>query len=81
MRITVRDTGTGMAEEVMLHAFEPFFTTKRSGEGTGLGLATVYGIVTQAGGEVHIDSTLLQGSTFSVLFPAYSAATPEPEPT
>jgi PAS domain S-box-containing protein len=81
MRITVRDTGTGMSEEVMLHAFEPFFTSKKSGEGTGLGLATVYGIVTQAGGEVHIDSMLQRGTTFSVLLPAYAAPTLELEAT
>jgi signal transduction histidine kinase len=70
-----------MSEEVMLHAFEPFFTSKKSGEGTGLGLATVYGIVTQAGGEVHIDSMLQRGTTFSVLLPAYAAPTLELEAT
>jgi len=80
VRVNVSDTGSGMSDEVKEHAFEPFFTTKRSGEGTGLGLATAYGIVTRAGGEVHIDSQLFVGTTFSVFLPACTdPTTTEPE--
>ena len=57
VRITVADEGVGMEPDVVEHAFEPFFTTKEAGEGTGLGLATVHGIVTDSGGTVEIDST------------------------
>ncbi|RZU51085.1 PAS domain S-box-containing protein [Krasilnikovia cinnamomea] len=70
IRLTVNDTGTGMAPEVVNRVFEPFFTTKAKHEGTGLGLATVYGIVTDAGGSIRIASELHVGTTFSVLFPA-----------
>jgi two-component system cell cycle sensor histidine kinase/response regulator CckA len=70
IRLRVGDSGTGMTPDVMERAFEPFFTTKRSGEGTGLGLATVYGIVTQAGGDVSIASEQGVGSTVTVLLPA-----------
>jgi PAS domain S-box-containing protein len=70
VRMRVSDSGRGMAPDVAEHAFEPFFTTKASGEGTGLGLATVYGIVTQAGGEVSIASSPGFGTTVTVLLPA-----------
>ena len=67
--IIVADTGTGMPAEVIKHAFEPFYTTKSKGEGSGLGLATVYGAVTQADGHVRIQSTPGQGTTFTTLLP------------
>jgi PAS domain S-box-containing protein len=68
-RLRVADTGTGIPPEVLDRVFEPFFTTKAPGEGTGLGLATVYGIVTQAGGHVTIDSVPGVGTAFVAMFP------------
>ena len=67
--ISVSDNGAGMTEEVKAHAFEPFFTTKLDGGGTGLGLATCYGIVNQNGGHIEVDSTVGQGTTFRVYLP------------
>jgi len=73
VRLRICDSGKGMPPEVIERAFEPFFTTKASGEGTGLGLATVYGIVTQAGGSVSISSAPDLGTTVTVLLPVSGA--------
>jgi len=72
--LEVRDTGVGMTPEVAAQAFEPFFTTKPAGSGTGLGLATVYGIVTAAGGDLSIYSEPGMGTTFTILLPTTEAA-------
>jgi two-component system, cell cycle sensor histidine kinase and response regulator CckA len=69
VRLTVADTGQGIPEHVRAHIFEPFFTTKEQGKGTGLGLATVYGIVKQSGGWVYLDETPAAGASFRIYFP------------
>jgi signal transduction histidine kinase len=71
--LTVQDNGTGMSEAVQKRLFEPFFTTKGVGQGTGLGLAQVYGFVRQSGGTVRVDSVAGEGTTVTILLPRASA--------
>jgi two-component system cell cycle sensor histidine kinase/response regulator CckA len=71
VRVVVSDSGTGIPPELLARIFEPFFTTKELGSGTGLGLATVYGIVKQTGGYLLVESTVGVGTSFSILLPRY----------
>jgi len=76
VRLTLRDSGTGMSPEVKSRLFEPFFTTKPKGRGTGLGLATVYGIVKQSGGHIRVESDIASGSAFEIFLPRGSDTIP-----
>jgi two-component system, cell cycle sensor histidine kinase and response regulator CckA len=73
-RIRVRDTGCGMEPGTVKRVFDPFFTTRQEGEGSGLGLSVVHGVVKSHGGLVQVDSTPGKGSTFEVFLPRFSGA-------
>ncbi len=74
VRISVSDTGCRMGKDVIAHIFEPFYTTKPTGQGTGLGLATVYGVVTEAGGSLNVYSEPNLGTTCRAYFPVVAEA-------
>lgn len=81
VKLVISDTGQGMTPETQRRVFEPFFTTKSLGRGTGLGLATVYGIVKQCGGKIELESQVGVGTTFTISLPAAEPATRDPTAT
>src|SRR6185436_3607073 len=80
VRFVVADTGHGMDAATVRRIFEPFFTTKKPGDGTGLGLAVVHGIVSDHGGTIAVESQLGRGSTFTVALPVAETRADAPEP-
>ena len=79
--LSVRDGGLGMTEQILEHLFEPFFTTNAQGKGTGLGLATVHGIVVQSGGQIVVDTSPERGTEFRVFLPPFAGTTPQRRPS
>jgi signal transduction histidine kinase len=77
VKLSVQDTGRGIDEDTKVRLFEPFFTTKRVGEGAGLGLSSVYGLVKQHGGEITVASQVGVGTTFDIFLPVLSQSGPE----